>query len=435
MILLIASDFLPWVGNNLDQSRSMHQIFPSSEGTNQRAYLDASVFDQKLDVLSASDKKLSTNIMSHNAIHDEIHKADNGGHQDTMDRDDQHTETSFHSSCLPRLRHSVSFNDKKAPVSPGLQKTKNSLLHFSFKRRSNDFIDGANPFISNVRVERPVAGFQIPFSAGDKFIEGTWSLVGPSTFKLRGSSYLRDKIKVFASQYQMYEPFGVDVFLSPKKVSHVARFVELPDCEKTGDLPALLILNIQIPMYPTSIFLNEVDGEGLSLVLYHKLSDQRTEVPSYFQKMFVKILCDEAERVRGLAGDSMVPYRERLKILGRVINPEELHLSVAERKIVYTYNEKPVLSRPQHTFYKGESYFEVDLDMHRFSYLARKGVESFRERLKLCVLDLGLTIQGNKPDELPEHVLCCVRINKIDFTSCKQLVVDEGDMIEDSIGS
>lgn len=94
-------------------------------------------------------------------------------------------------SCLPRLLPSVSFNDKKAPISPSAHKMKSTLLRFSFKRRLNDFHESPDPFASDRIIERPIAGSEVPFDPADRSREGCWSVVNPATFKLRGHTYPR----------------------------------------------------------------------------------------------------------------------------------------------------------------------------------------------------------------------------------------------------
>ncbi|KAG6512125.1 hypothetical protein ZIOFF_030220 [Zingiber officinale] len=331
----------------------------------------------------------------------------------------------IHNNCLPCLVVTTSTIEKKKPLSSSPPNSaKKASLKLSFKRKSGEAHATSTRFSTKVFLEKPLAGSQVQLCTLGKKMLDSWSPIEPNTFKVRGEHYLKDKKKVFAPNCAAYSPFGVDVYLCQQKISHIAQFVQLPFVNSPSKLPPLLVVNVQVPLYPATIFQSETDGEGISFVLYFRLSEGYSkELPSHFLESIRRLIDGESERCRGFPMDSLVPFRERLKIIGRVANMEDLPLSTAERKLMHAYNEKPVLSRPQHEFYSGKNYFEIDLDMHRFSYIARKGFETFIDRLKLCVLDIGLTIQGNKPEDLPEHVLCCVQLNEIDYSNYVQLAV------------
>ncbi|VAI22186.1 unnamed protein product [Triticum turgidum subsp. durum] len=328
-------------------------------------------------------------------------------------------------SCSPRpLPGSVpSHKVQPMPVAgfiPHHQRKKSAVVRLSFRRRSYEGDEMTEMTGSAKYLYRPRAGLTLPCAAGEKPSEGCWSALEPSAFRVRGEGFFRDKRKSPAPNCSPYTPIGADMFACPRKVHHIAQHTALPSLKPHDAFPSLLIVNIHcLPTLLACSARTTATALAWSCISRYLTASTRRSLLS--SRIASSVMNEEMEKVKGFPVDSNVPYTERLKILAGIVNPEDLQLSAAERRLVQTYNQKPVLSRPQHKFYKGSNYFEIDIDVHRFSYISRKGLETFRERLKHGVIDLGLTIQAQKAEELPEHVLCCMRLNKLDFADNGQI--------------
>eukprot|EP00897_Mesotaenium_endlicherianum_P010941 jgi/Mesen1/9876/ME000070S09166 len=242
----------------------------------------------------------------------------------------------------------------------------------------SDVFDG--PSKPRVWVQ-PLAGSQVSRGEPNSDTPHCWATVDASTFKVRGKSYHKDKKKVPAGSSVVYEPLGVDVFRTASRTFHIARHVELPSVDSAADrvkgMPSMLVFNCQLPVYPPPFFQGEhPDGETVSVVLYFRLAPAfLLSVPPHIQTCLQRFMEDEVDMVKTRMGsESTVPFRERLKMVIRLVNVEGAGLGVAERRLLSAWQEKPVLTRPQHAFFR-----------------------------------------GNEVEELPEMVLCCLQMRCVDL--------------------
>lgn len=257
--------------------------------------------------------------------------------------------------------------------------------------------------------------------------EGTrvYTQAPAADFKLRGKNYMRDKKKE-TCHLCFYEVFGMDAFLCEEKVPHVARRVQLPEGMLRGPsrfpgVPDYLVMQYMLPVYTPTMF-GHRDGRGVALIYYCKLREDldldHTEYPEAVA--LLRQFMEEAGK-----GDEGRPFMDRLKVIPRAVNTEEwmasTNLSSAESKLLRSYNDKPMMARPQYYVFKEKNYIEIDLDAHIYNFLARRTMHSFFTRLGTMVFDNAFCIQGNVSEELPEALLAAIRIYRLEFSDLPPL--------------
>ena len=269
-----------------------------------------------------------------------------------------------------------------------------------------------------------------------------WSKTRASSFYVRSVGYKSSKLKE-QSAPPLYECLGVDVVKSSKLISGIGQssiFQRILHGESAGDItwpwlrynnskwssslgiPRLLIINAQLPYSSPSLWAPQsADSDpGFSIVSYYAinpsladdLSSKKSPPPAV--GLLKRLMKEGQSRKEGTA----------LKAIGLVDNMEEIGFP----DIVSGYNGKPVLvtKSAKLSFYPSQDQceiFEIEYDVRQWSILARKTLHSLREKFKDAKCQLGMVIEGQTDEELPEQLLGCFRINFLDIMEAASIEI------------
>ena len=264
-----------------------------------------------------------------------------------------------------------------------------------------------------------------------KHCEPGWSNCDGKTFILRiGPNYVRCSGQKAPSKQAMYKVFAMDAYKLPSKKNKIFEHMDIEKyikqyqaCEYDQDsfpLPPLFILNFMIPNYSPVLMGDKSDGDGFQLILYAHLS---SEIANEWKQ-------NKISPAMGLLRDFIhsdlvhSKLRNRFKVIARVMNPNHVSFGFLGNRLVKQYNGTPFLARTSSTFYheKGR-YFAADIDVHKFGYPARRGLSYVKDTIESAIFDIGVVIEGETNDELPEQILACCRVSKMGQERCKEFPI------------
>jgi hypothetical protein len=192
--------------------------------------------------------------------------------------------------------------------------------------------------------------------------EMQWFEGDGSAFQVRkGPNYRRNKQKDHSGPC-LFQLVDVQLHHVEQKLEHVCAFLPLPEVGEDF----LFVVHAALPNYPPS-FYGQADGNGLSLIMYYVIpkevleatkADEPAEPWAIVLKRFLEAPLEDVDA-------ETKAIHERLKFIALIRNlvadGGDVDLGSLSK-----WNGKPVLSRPQHAFHRGDGYFEVDIDVHMF---------------------------------------------------------------------
>jgi len=237
-----------------------------------------------------------------------------------------------------------------------------------------------------------------------------WSMPNYEQFQVRGKNYLVDRVKIPSNNF-FFTARGMDLFLTDTCPENVGTNSGILG-GKLREKPTFVV-NFRLP-WGVVINYFEIPEKFIPFIQKRYEFDFDEQLPE-IQKM------SPAERclARFLAADQE-DKNKILKIVPFVAEGPWIVKSVVGGKPAIIGNKLPV-NYIYEKASKGKSmYLEADLDI--VSNSAARGILSVaRSNTNVLTLDLGFVVQGNKEDELPEQMLCAMRMHGLDILGASPL--------------
>ncbi|KAL5231794.1 hypothetical protein ABZP36_030570 [Zizania latifolia] len=218
----------------------------------------------------------------------------------------------------------------------------------------------------------------------------TWAMTDPTTFLIRGESYLLDRQKIKANSTLM-QMVGADWIKSDKREDDLAGRPGglVQKYAAQGGNKFFFIVNIQVPGSST-----------YSLALYYMMDTPLEKVP--LLERFVN--GDDAFR------------NSRFKLIPYISKGSWIVKQSVGKKACLVGQALEI------NYFHGSNYLELGVDIGS-STVARGVVSLVLGYLNNLVIEMAFLVQGNTQEELPEFLLGTCRLNYLDAS--KAVSIDE----------
>mmetsp|Transcript_46978 Transcript_46978/g.80882 ORF Transcript_46978/g.80882 Transcript_46978/m.80882 type:complete len:196 (+) Transcript_46978:187-774(+) len=181
-------------------------------------------------------------------------------------------------------------------------------------------------------------------------------------------------------------------------------------------IPQFIVVNVQLPSTAPSMMSSETDGPGYQVVHYFEIAPETVEELKHPDTASEGTRLLEEYCMKAEHDDK---FRGRFKVIGILRNPKDLNLP----SFITNYNGKPVLINKSGRLFRGPNYLEMDVNVHNFSYLAKKGLFYMQSKFIQAYLNVGFVIEGRGNDQQPEKMIGCAQFNCPDMTKALKLDV------------